>query len=202
MAINIEWQMLPTQNNDTAEKPLLYPRMTKIETVDFHSFCKKIAKRSIHTKGTVEAVICDMIDTFAEMLHEGKTINLEELGTFKLSVGTNANITNDIPLHKRNVLVRGINFQPSKTLMNTIGTPTFRNISSVATVPQDLLQRMLLEYFKTHDSITRSQFENLCKLKRTTAYIRLKKFIDSGFLIKIGNNRDTEYKCTQQELAK
>ena len=207
MAINIEWQMLPIQSNGTDEKMLLYPRMAKNETIDFHLFCQKVAKHGAHTKGIVEAIIYDMIDVFGELLHEGKTINFDELGTFKLSIGTNASVTTDTPFYKRDVLVRGVNFQPSKTFMHTIGTPTFRTIprnSSATIASQDQLQRILLEYFKTHDSITRTQFEDLCKLKRTTAYTRLKALVDSGFLKKVGNNKETRYVVgtTKNSLSK
>ena len=197
MAINIEWYTLPAQhNNADKEKKLLYPRMVKNETVDFRSFCKKVAKYGAHTKGTVETVISDMIDVFGELLHDGKTVNLEDLGVFRLSIGTNVDITTDVPFHKRNITVRGVNFQPSKTLMSTIGTPSFRNISkdsSILATPIEHFQRVLLEYFKTHNSITRSQFEELCRLKRTTAYVRLKALVGSGFLIKAGSNKETKY---------
>ena len=53
MAINIEWQALPAQNNDTDGKALLYPRMTENGEIDFNSLCGKVAKGNIYTKGTV-----------------------------------------------------------------------------------------------------------------------------------------------------
>lgn len=200
MAIDIEWQMLPKQSNESVNKPLLYPRIIKNGTVDLQTLCEKIAKHSSYTKGTIKGIIDDMVDIIAELLSKGETISLEEFGTFRLSIGTNANITPDIPYNKRNVIIRGINFQPDKALMEAIGTPKFqtcpRNASATA-MSQDQLRHALLEYFKTHDHITRSQFENLYKLKRTTAYVRLKAFVDSGFLIKIGSNRDTKYKSMQ-----
>lgn len=196
MAINIEWQVLPNQTSNAVDTPRLYPRMTDSETVNMISLCEKVAKHSTVTKGTVKSVICDMVDIFAKLLYEGKTIDLEDLGTFRLSIGTNTYVTSNMPYNKRPVMIRGINFQPSKTLMDAIGTPQFRTIPyniRHTKMSQEQLQHVLLEYFKTHDSITRSHFEDLCKLKRTTAYVRLKALVDSGFLIKVGTNRDTKY---------
>ena len=196
MAINIEWQALPAQNNDTDGKALLYPRMTENGEIDFKSLCEKVAKGNIYTKGTVEGVLSDAIEIIAELLQEGKTVNLESFGTFKLSIGSDANITPDIPYSKRNIIVRGVNFQPCKSFMDAIGSPVFRTVPRYArtvAMSQEQLQDILQEYFKTHDSITRLQFENLCKLKRATACLRLKKLVESGFLVKVGDNRDTKY---------
>ena len=205
MAINIEWQTLPNQTNNTADKPLLYPRMTENETVNMVSFCEKVAKYSSLTKGAVTTLICDMAEVIAKLLHEGKTIDLEDFGTFRLSIGTDANITSDIPYSKRQITVRGVNFQPHKTLIDAIGTPSFRTIprnARITAVSQEQLQEILLEYFKTHDHITRSQFEKLCQLKRATACVRLKKLVNSGFLMKIGTNRDTKYTIGTTKIAK
>lgn len=196
MAINIEWQTLPAQNNDIDGKALLYPRMTENAEIDFKSLCKKVAKGNIYTKGTVEGVLSDTIDIIAELLQEGKTVNIENFGTFKLSIGSDANITTEIPYSKRNIIVRGVNFQPCKSLMGTIGSPVFRTIprhARTVTMSQEQLKDILQEYFKTHNSITRLQFENLCKLKRATACLRLKKLVESGFLVKVGDNRETIY---------
>ena len=196
MAINIEWQALPTQTSDNTNKARLYPRMTENETVDTQAFCEKVARYTSLKKGVVQGLLCDMADVIAKLLREGKTIDLEDLGTFRLSIGTDANVTPDMPYNKRQVTVRGINFQPHKGLMESIGTPDFRVIprnASPIVMSQGQIQETLLDYFKTHDSITRLQFEKLCKLKRATANVRLKKLVASGFLIKVGSNRDTTY---------
>ena len=199
MAINIKWQTMPPQSHITENKPRLYPRLTENEIVDLQVLCEKVAKHGSYTKGTVKSIISDMIDIFAELLHEGKTIDIEEFGAFKLTIGSDKHITHDMPYNKRQVTIRGVNFQPHKAFMTAIGTPEFRTISrntSPIVMSQDQIQEILCEYFKTHDSITRSEFEKLCKLKRATACIRLKKLVESGFLRKVGTNRETRYECS------
>lgn len=196
MAINIEWQTLPTQTNDNTNKTRLYPRLTENETVDTQSFCEKVAKHASLKKGVVQGLLCDMADVMARLLREGKTIDLEDLGTFRLSIGSDTIVTPGMPYSKRQVTVRGINFQPHKAFMESIGTPDFRTIprnASPIVMPQSQIQKILIEYFQTHDSITRPQFEKLCKLKRATANVRLKKLVESGFLRKVGTNKETKY---------
>ena len=196
MAINIEWQTLPSQTNNATDSPRLYPRMINNETVDIISFCEEVARHGTFTKGAVKGLLYDMMDVIAKLLHEGKTIDLEDLGTFKLSIGAAADVTPNTPYNKRQVAIRGINFQPHKTLIDSIGSPKFHTVprnAEVMVMSQEKTQETLLEYFKTHDHITRSQFEKLCRLKRATANFRLKQFVKSGFLRKVGNNRGTKY---------
>lgn len=138
----------------------------------------------------------DMVDVMKELLSEGKTIDLDELGTFKLSIGTDNHVTPDTPYQKRKVAIRGVNFQPCKLLMEAIGTPKFRTVprnASPAVMTADQLQSALLEYFETHDSITRSKFQELYKLKRTTACDRLKELQDMGVIKSIGSGRERKY---------
>ncbi|MDO4180763.1 MAG: HU family DNA-binding protein [Bacteroidales bacterium] len=196
MAIDIEWQTLPTPNNNDDNKPLLYPRMTDNGIVDFQTLCELTAQYGSYTRGTVKSITSDLMEIIAKLLSEGKTIDIAEFGTFRLAIGAEANVSSDTPYHKRPITVRGVNFQPDKALMDAIGTPDFlsvpRNAPPVAmTVGQ--IEKVLLEYFKTHDSITRAQFEELCQLKRTTAYGRLKELMDSGFLKQVGHNKETKY---------
>lgn len=198
MAINIEWQALPAPNDDnnSGKQPKLYPRMIDNETADFQQLCQKIAKHGSHTKGTVISVMSDMVDVMKELLGEGKTIDLDELGTFKLSIGTDNYVTPDTPYQKRKVAVRGVNFQPCKLLMDAIGTPKFRTVprnASTAVMTADQLQSALLEYLETHDSITRSKFQELYKLKRTTACDRLKELQEMGVILAVGSGRETVY---------
>ncbi|MCH5312184.1 MAG: hypothetical protein J1E57_09580 [Prevotella sp.] len=41
MAINIEWQALPTSHEEKGKQPQLYPRLVDNEVVDFYKLCKK-----------------------------------------------------------------------------------------------------------------------------------------------------------------
>ena len=66
-------------------------------------------------------------------------------------------------------------------------------LGDMAEVMADQLIPQLLTYFKTHDSITRDEFERTFGLKRTTAYMRLKELVNMGVIQDIGNGRETKY---------
>ena len=196
MAINIEWQALSTPHDEKGKQPQLYPRLVDNEVVDFHKLCKKVAKRSSKIIETVIGIVSDTIDFMKMMLHEGKTIDLDDFGVFKLKIGTDNYVTTSTPYHKRKVVVRGVNFQPNKVLMDVIDTPDFRTVprnASPVVISVEQMQYALTDYFKTHDSITRSQVEKLCKMKHTTACERLSELVKLGFLCKVGYNKETKY---------
>ena len=195
MAINIEWQALPTPHEEKDKPPQLYPRLVDNEVVDFHKLCEKVSKHSSKSMGTVIGIVSDTIDVMKMMLHEGKTIDLDDFGVFKLSIGTDSYVIPSTPYHKRKVVVRGVNFQPNKVLMDAIDTPDFRTVprnASPVVMPIEQMQYVLTDYFKTHDSITRSEVEKLCKMKRTTACDRLSELVKSEVLRKVGYNKETK----------
>ncbi|MCH5312185.1 MAG: hypothetical protein J1E57_09585 [Prevotella sp.] len=163
---------------------------------------KKVSKHSSKSMGTVIGIVSDTIGVMKMMLHEGKTIDLEDFGVFKLSIGTDSYVTPSTPYHKRKVVVRGVNFQPNKLLMDAIDMPDFRTVprnASPVVMSIEQMQHVLTDYFKAHYSITRSQVEKLCKMKRTTACNRLSELVKLGFLRKVGYNKETKYKIIMHD---
>ena len=132
----------------------------------------------------------------ADLLREGKTVNIPMFGSFKLSIGTDSEIRPDSDRRMQSIVVRGVNFQPDQEFMDAIGRPIYlwRPTTGVAIAPTtDKLIPQLLTYFKTHDSITREEFERTFGLKRTTAYMRLKELVKRGVIQAIGNGRERKY---------
>ena len=90
-----------------------------------------------------------------------------------------------------------VNEQQLAELMASHGTLSRGNakaaLGDLAEVMADLLIPQLLIYFKTHDSITREEFERTFGLKRTTAYMRLKTLVKMGVIVAVGNGRERKY---------
>lgn len=206
MAIKIEWQVKPPSKGSDESKPQMFPRITDSEVVDGNRLAEMISKRSSLSRGSVIAALNDMADIMAELLREGRTIDIPSLGAFRLSIGTDAEILPDSKRRMYSVAVRGVNFQPDRELMNAIGKPHFTwkagtGVAVAPTVAQMIPQ--LDEYFETHDSITRQEFERMFSLRRTTAYYRLKELVENGSMQAVGRGRDAKYvlmkKATQSK---
>ena len=148
------------------------------------------------SRGNAKAALGDLAEVMADLLREGKTINIPSLGSFKIYIGTDSEIRPDSDRRMQGIVVRGVNFQPDKGFMDAIGRPTFlwEPSTGVAIAPTaDQLIPQLLTYFKTHDSITREEFERTFGLKRTTAYMRLKELEKKGVIHAVGGGRERKY---------
>ena len=194
MAINIEWQVKPPSKHE--EKPQMFPRITNSDTVGENELAEIIASHGPLSRGNAKMALDDLAEVMSALLREGKTIELPQLGSFKLSIGTDAEIHPDSNRRMRSIVVRGVNFRPAQEFMNAIGKPTFqwKPTAGVAIAPAaaQLIPR-ITEYYQTHDSITRAAFERTFGLKRTTAYSRLKELEEMGVIQTVGHGKDTVY---------
>ena len=194
MAINIEWQVKPPSKHE--EKPQMFPRITDSEIVCEQQLAELMASHGSLSRGNAKMALDDLAEVMSALLREGKTIELPQLGSFKLSIGTDAEIHPDSNRRMRSIVVRGVNFRPAQEFMNAIGKPTFqwKPTAGVAIAPAaaQLIPR-ITEYYQTHDSITRAEFERTFGLKRTTAYSRLKELEEMGVIQTVGHGKDTVY---------
>lgn len=127
MAISIEWQVQPpVKGNEKEEKPKMFPRIIDSEVVCEQRLAELMAAHGSLSRGNAKAALTDLAEVMAELLGEGKTIENPILGSFKLSIGTDAEIHPDSDGRMQSIVVRGVNFQPDKQLMETIGNPTFQ----------------------------------------------------------------------------
>ena len=194
MAINIEWQVKPPGKHDS--KPQMFPRITDSEIVNEQQLAELVASHGTLSRGNAKTALNDLAEVMVDQLREGKTVNIPSLGSFKLSIGTDSEIHSDTDRRMQTIVVRGVNFQPSQEFMAAIGKPSFQWKSKTGVViapTTDQLIPQLITFFKTHDSITREEFERTFGLKRTTAYMRLKELVKRGVIQAIGNGRERKY---------
>ena len=174
----------------------MFPRITDSEIVCEQQLAELMASHGSLSRGNVKTALDDLADVMADLLREGKTIDIPRLGSFKLSIGTDAEIHPDSDRRMKSIVVKGVNFQPAQEFMDAIGKPSFqwRPTTEVAIAPSaDHIVPSLATYFQTHDSITRAEFERTFGLKRTTAYSRLKELEEMGVIQAVGNGKETIY---------
>ena len=194
MAINIEWQVKPPGKHDS--KPQMFPRITDSEIVNEQQLAELVASHGTLSRGNAKTALNDLAEVMADLLREGKTVNIPMFGSFKLSIGTDSEIPPDSDRRMQSIIVRGVNFQPDQELLDAIGKPTFlwKPTTGVAIAPTlEQIIPQLLTYFNAHDSITRDEFERIFGLKRTTAYMRLKELKEMGVIQTVGNGRERKY---------
>lgn len=194
MPINIEWQVNPSVKKE--EKLRLFPRIIDSKIVGEQQLAELMASHGSLSRGNDKTALNDLAEVMSALLREGKTIDLPLLGSFKLSIGTDAEIHPDSDRRMKSIVVKGVNFQPAQEFMDAIGKPPFqwKPTTGVAIAPTAAqLIPLIMEYFQTHDIITRAQFERTFGLKRTTAYRRLKELEEIGVIQAVGNGKETIY---------
>ena len=174
----------------------MFPHITDSDTVGKNELAELMASHGSLSRGNAKTALEDLAEVMATLLREGKTINLPQLGSFKLSIGTDAEIHPDSNRRMQSIVVKGVNFQPAQEFMDAIGKPSFqwKPTTGVVIAPTaaQIVPR-LAKYFQTHDSITRAEFECTFGLKRTTAYSRLKELEEMGVIQTVGHGKETIY---------
>lgn len=196
MPIDIEWQQMPPQRNNNDSEPRLFPRIVNSQVIKEEKLAEMIAAYGGEGRGTVKQVLQDFADVLARLLREGNEVRLPSLGTFRLTVGTDATVHRNTKGSIRSVAVRDIAFQPSEELRTAVGKPHFREVPRNAALVAGKSAEMvpyLDAYFQSHNSITSAEFAKLFSLKRSTAHTRIKELVAQGVLRQTGHNKDTRY---------
>ena len=196
MAIEIEWQVKPPHQDKNETRRTLFPRIVCDEVIDDRKLAERMAARGMISKGNALAALDELADTIAELLRDGKSIKVSALGSFRLSIGTDATIHDNTRGSMQHIDVRGVRFCPSGELMRAVGKPTFRQAEGLTTVAAKSSAEIipaLESYFQSHDSITSAEFAHLFRLRRSTSFVRISELVKMGVLQRVGCTRKSRY---------
>lgn len=158
------------------EKKKYHVRTTNRQTLDSDDLMREAEQRSSVTCADWTAVVEGLVDTLMEHLSEGKRIHINKLGYFSVGIGSTED-EDPKAMTRRTVQVTGVNFQPEKDFLKHIKSKANfvrdRYKSHTADLSPIEVDDLLTEYFKSHRSMTRAQFQQLCGMTRSTAYRRL-----------------------------
>ena len=194
--IKIEWQQMPPQSGKEAGEMRLFPRLTNNGVTDLETLSRQVAKRLPFTRGMVEGVFLDLVDEIMSELAQGKTVDLNGLGTLRLAVGTEGDVTVSTKNRSEMVVVKGVHFAASSDLVSGIGHPVFTTVegNDIGVCPSvEALAGPVQEYLAAHGSITRKVFQEQFGLGKSVALERLAAFQKMGILRSEGKNQKTVY---------
>lgn len=166
--------------------------------MNLDDLCRQVASGNTpFDRAELKAAVEQVLEGVREHLADGKTVDISGLGAFRLSLGTEGDVTASSRQRLNKIKVVGVNFRVSPELLLEIGRPTFRCASEDngrQTLTTEELVPLLKEYFSSHDSITREAFERVFHFKRSTAAYRLKELVEQGILKAEGDNRSRIYR--------
>lgn len=189
MAILFDWYEDPTPSDKQQEKKTLHPRIKLNGSVGTDMLRRRIQQRCSLTETDVSAVLDALSHIMGEELSEGKQVHLDGIGYFYPCLTCTEPVTADTKRKITKVKLKAIKFRADQTLKNEFGplkvkclkgSLEFKRLSNTE------IDRRLSEYFKTHQFLRRTDFQELCGMARSTAMRHLRRLRSEEKLENVG----------------
>ena len=171
----------------TGEKKAYY-RMKTERKIDFNQFVDLISSHNSGiSKGEAFSVLMHATDTLAELLAQGYSVAIDELGTFKATVGLVKDKEMDSfeegtpKLNARSLRVDGVSFKADKRLILNVDKRCDLKRAGVSRLcrspftKEERLQKAL-EYLNAHGAMKVKDYMELTSLSHTVAAKELREF--------------------------
>ena len=171
----------------TGEKKAYY-RMKTERKIDFNQFVDLISSHNSGiSKGEAFSVLMHATDTLAELLAQGYSVAIDELGTFKATVGLVKDKEMDSfeegtpKLNARSLRVDGVSFKADKRLILNVDKRCDLKRAGVSRLcrspftKEERLQKAL-EYLNAHGAMKVKNYVELTSLSHTVAAKELREF--------------------------
>ena len=171
----------------TGEKKAYY-RLKTEQKIDFHQFIDRISSHNSGiSRGEAFRVLMHATDTLAELLAEGYSVTIDDMGTFKATVGLVEDKEMDSfeegtpKLNARSLKIDGVSFQADRKLIVNVDkrcdlkrAGTSRLCRSPFTREERLQKAQ--EYLKSHGAMKVKNYMVLTGLSHTVAAKELREF--------------------------
>jgi predicted histone-like DNA-binding protein len=152
------------------------------------------------TKTDVSAVLDALSHVMGEDLAEGRQVHLDGIGYFHPVLTSTEPVTAATKRKTTKIKLKGIKFRADQVLKNEIGAikakPLGLNEHSQKLSDKEI-DRRLTSYFSTHQFLTRSDFQSLCGMMRSTAQLHIRLLRSEGKLENTGKlNQPIYVPCT------
>ena len=182
------------QGKSTKKNPTMAVSIVNSEVITTEQLSKDINRACSITESDVAAVLQALGQRIGDALLDGNRVEIDHIGTFSLSL-TCKNKRKEDHITSKDIEVSRIVFSPCAKLQHTIrgavivsGGPTGNKQLSDA-----VIEKRLTEFFATHHSIQRSEFEHVCECSRYAALAKLKTLVKAGKLELIGKQNTRAY---------
>ena len=171
----------------TGEKKAYY-RLKTARKIDFQQFIDYISSHNSGiSRGEAFRVLMHATDTLAELLAEGYSVTIDEMGTFKATVGLVEDKEMDSfeegtpKLNARSLKIDGVSFQADKKLIVNVDKRCDlkrAGTSRLCRSPFNKEERLqkAQEYLKSHGAMKVKHYMELTGLSHTVAAKELREF--------------------------
>ena len=180
MAILFEWYENPVAPNQPQEETKLHARITLNGKTGTDRLRRKIQERCSLTETDVSAVLDALSHAMGEELAEGRQVHLDGIGYFHPTLVCTEEIKEDTKRKNTKVRLKGIKFRADQELRSEIGNVKLKNIKHNGhsnKLSDEEIDRRLTIYFSQHHMMTRSDFQRVCGMMKSTAMGHIRRMV-------------------------
>ncbi|WP_418699246.1 HU family DNA-binding protein [Bacteroides sp.] len=197
MAILFDWYENPKRKDEQGEELTLHPRIKLNGSTTTAELRRHIQQYCSLTETDVSAVLDALSHFVGRELGEGRQVHLDGIGYFCPTLTCTGPVTMETKRKSTKVKLKGIHFRPDKALRSEIGnikvSPLRIRVPGRKMPTAEEIDRRLEKHFAANDFLTRSDFQTLCGMTRTTALRHIRRLCEEGKLENRGMLRQPIY---------
>ena len=194
--MSIEYDFYRNPNSQGTNKKRYHARVVSSDRITTDELAEEIQKECSLTITDVKAVLIALGDKLAKHLGDGSKVHLEGIGYFQVNLQCKEEVCTTRSVRSENVEFKSVSYRADNELKKHLKKQKIQRsqtkIHSVEMTEEEIDQK-LTDYFKTNDTLTRSQFEVLCTQVKSTAHRILQKLVKDGKLKNVSTKQHPVY---------
>ena len=194
--MSIEYDFYRNPNSQGTNKKRYHARVVSSDRITTDELAEEIQNECSLTITDVKAVLIALGDKLAKHLGDGSKVHLEGIGYFQVNLQCKEEVRTTRSVRSDNVEFKSVSYRADNELKKHLKKQKIQRsqtkIHSVEMTEEEIDQK-LTDYFKTNDTLTRSQFEVLCTQVKSTAHRILQKLVKDGKLKNVSTKQHPVY---------
>lgn len=194
--MSIEYDFYRNPNSQGTDKKRYHARVVSGDRISTDELAEEIQNECSLTITDVKAVLIALGDKLAKHLGDGSKVHLEGIGYFQVNLQCKEEVRTTRSVRSDNVEFKSVSYRADNELKKHLKKQKIQRsqtkIHSVEMTEEEIDQK-LTDYFKTNDTLTRSQFEVLCTQVKSTAHRILQKLVKDGKLKNVSTKQHPVY---------
>lgn len=192
----IEYDFYRNPNSQGTNKKRYHARVVSSNRISTNELAEEIQNECSLTITDVKAVLIALGDKLAKHLGDGSKVHLEGIGYFQVNLQCKEEVRTTRSIRSENIEFKSVSYRADNELKKHLRNQKIQRsqtkIHSVEMTEEEIDQK-LTDFFKTHETLTRSQFEVLCTQVKSTAHRILQKLVKNGKLRNVSTKQHPVY---------
>lgn len=192
----IEYDLYRNPNSQGTNQTKYHARVVSGNRVSTRELAKEIQNECSLTIADVKAVLIALGDKLAKHLGDGDKVHIEGIGHFQVNLRCKEEVCTNHSVRSENIEFKSVSYRADNDLKKHLRTQKIQRSPTKThsiTMTEEETDRMLTGYFKTHETLTRRQFEILCSQVKSTAHRILQKLVEDGKLRNVATAHNPVY---------